>query len=139
MGANEFYDGKTYKPQPDPNMREWMGVIAAADYFIGCDSCGQHFARAVGQKASVLIGGTHKNNVSYPNDFHIIERDVPYYAAPMRICSLDSSLATRLNEERIHFTEEEMNNAYDEIVERIDGKGMTKIDSYPCSVKTRYL
>ena len=122
MGANEFHDTISYKPQPDPNMREWIGVIEAADYFIGCDSCGQHFAKAVGKKASVLIAGTDKNSVSYPDDFHIIERDCEFYPAPMRICSNDSALATILNEERIHFTEEEMKNAYDTIIENIEGK-----------------
>jgi ADP-heptose:LPS heptosyltransferase len=122
MGANEFHDTISYKPQPDPNMREWIGIIEAADYFIGCDSCGQHFAKAVGKKASVLIAGTDKNSVSYPDDFHIIERDCEFYPAPMRICSNDSALATRLNEERIHFTEEEMKNAYDIIIENIEGK-----------------
>ena len=122
MGANEHHDEISYKPQPDPNMREWMGVIKAANYFIGCDSCGQHFAKAVGQKASVLIAGTHRNNVSYSNDFHIIERDCKYYSAPMRICSYDSTLATRLNEERIKFTEEERNLAYNEILKRLESK-----------------
>ena len=122
MGANEFHDTISYKPKPDPNMREWIGVIEAADYFIGCDSCGQHFAKAVGTKASVLIAGTHKNSVSYPDDFHIIERDCEFYPAPMRICSNDSSLATILNEERIHFTEEEIKKAYDTIIENIEGK-----------------
>ena len=121
-GANEFHDTISYKPQPDPNMREWIGIIEAADYFIGCDSCGQHFAKAVEKKASVLIAGTDKNSVSYPDDFHIIERDCEFYPAPMRICSNDSNLATILNEERIHFTEEEMKNAYDTIIENIEGK-----------------
>ena len=122
MGAHEHYDGVSYKPQPDPNMREWIAIIRNADYFIGCDTCGQHFAKATGQKASVLIAGTHKNNVSYPDVFHIIERDCEFYPAPMRICSMDSSLATRLNEERIMFTDEEIETAYKEIVNRIEGK-----------------
>ena len=122
MGAHEFHDKITYKPQPDPNMREWVAIIQEADYFIGCDSCGQHFAKAVGQRASVFISATHKNNVSYPDDFHIIERDVPYYSAPMRICAYDSALATRLNEERIRFTEGEIESAYEEIVNKIERK-----------------
>ena len=138
MGAHEFHDKITYKPQPDPNMREWVAIIQEADYFIGCDSCGQHFAKAVGQRASVVIAGTHRNNVSYSDDFHIIERDVPYYFAPMRICGMDSALATRLNEERIRFTEEEIENAYEEIVNRIERKSekqkvevvVSKIGSY---------
>lgn len=122
MGAKEFQDRISYKPQPDPNMREWMGIIQAADYFIGCDSCGQHFAKALQKPTSVLIAGTDKHNVSYPDEFHMIERDVPYYPSPMRICSFDSNLATRLNQPRIEFTEEEMNSAYEKIVERIEGK-----------------
>lgn len=134
MGAHEFHDEVTYKPQPDPNMREWAAIIQAADYFIGCDSCGQHFARAVGQRASVVIGGTHKINVTYPDDFHIIERNVKYYASPMRICGMDSSLATRLNEERIRFTDAEIESAYEEIVRRIDGvkeeEKISRIGSY---------
>ena len=122
MGAHELHDTISYKPQQDPNMREWIAIIEAADYFIGCDSCGQHFAKAVGTKASVLIAGTHKNNVSYPDDFHIIERDCDFYPAPMRICNNDSALAARLNEERIYFTEEEMKNAYDTIIKNIEGE-----------------
>lgn len=122
MGAKEFHDEISYKPQPDPNMREWIGIIKAADYFIGCDSCGQHFAKAVGKKSSVLIAGTHKNNVSYPEDFHIIERDCKFYPAPMRICSMDSNLSTRLNEERIMFTENEMNIVYEEIINKLENK-----------------
>jgi ADP-heptose:LPS heptosyltransferase len=133
MGAHEFHDGTTYKPQPDPNMREWAAIIQAADYFIGCDSCGQHFARAVGQKASVVIAGTHRNNVSYSDDFHIIEREAKYYSSPMRICGMDSSLATRLNEDRIRFTDEEIETAYEEIVKRIEGnkdKSISRLGSY---------
>lgn len=122
MGAQEHHDTISYKPQPDPNMREWIGIIKAADYFIGCDSCGQHFAKVVNTAASVLIAGTHKNNVSYPDVFHIIERDCKYYPAPMRICSFDSSLAVRLNEERIKFTEKEKNDVYDEIISRLENK-----------------
>lgn len=125
MGAKEFHDKISYKPQPDPNMREWMALIDAADYFIGCDSCGQHFARALNQNASVLIAGTDKNTMTYA-DFHIIERDCKYYPSPMRLCSFDSNLATRLNEERIMFTEEEMNNAYKEIISRIENNKKEK-------------
>lgn len=118
MGAVEFQDYLSYKPQPDPSLREWAAIIKEADYFIGCDSCGQHMAKAVGKNASVFIAGTHKTNVSYDN-FHIIERDVPYYSAPMRICGYDSMLATRLNEERIMFTDDEVNKIYTEIISRI--------------------
>lgn len=120
MGAKEFYDNISYKPDPDPNLREWAGVIKAADYFIGCDSCGQHFAKAVGQKASVVIAGTHKNNVTYPDTFHIIERDCEFHPDAMRISGFQSQLSSRLNEERIMFTDDEIEGAYQDIVQRIE-------------------
>jgi hypothetical protein len=40
----------------------------------------------------------------------------------MRICGYDSALATRLNEERVNYTDEEIESAYEEIVNRIERK-----------------
>tara|TARA_B100000287_G_scaffold140263_1_gene132133 strand:- start:1992 stop:3095 length:1104 start_codon:yes stop_codon:yes gene_type:complete len=53
----------------------WAGVINAADYFLGCDSVGQHLAHAVGKPATVVIGSTFPENISYPEskDFTIID------------------------------------------------------------------
>lgn len=130
MGERDFYDGKTFIPMPDPNLREWAGIIQAADYFIGCDSCGQHIARAVNQDASVFITGTHPINISYPDVFHIIERDVPFYPSPMRICGFDSQLNTRLNEPRVKFTIEEIEKACAEIIERIEKTTSTSLNSF---------
>jgi len=121
MGANEFANDKTYKPDPDPNLREWAAIIQSADYFIGCDSCGQHMCKALNKKASVVLAGTHKVNVSY-DDFHIIERDVPFYPDAMRISNFQSHMASRLNEPRIQFTRKEIENAYQEIVKNIEGE-----------------
>lgn len=120
MGAKELHtNNKTYKPDPDPNLREWAAIISSADYFIGCDSCGQHMAKALNKNASVVIAGTHRNNVTYDN-FHIIERDVPFYPDAMRISGLQSQLSSRLNEQRIEFTEEEIKKSYEEILKRIE-------------------
>jgi hypothetical protein len=128
MGAKEFYDGKTYKPDPDPSLREWAGVIKVADYFIGCDSCGQHFAKAVGQNASVMVAGTHKNNTTYPDTFHIIERDHKFHPDAMRVSQIQAQLSTRLNEERCMFTDEEIESAYQTIIQRIEGKKKVEIN-----------
>tara|TARA_E500000331_G_scaffold21897_1_gene19150 strand:+ start:137 stop:1237 length:1101 start_codon:yes stop_codon:yes gene_type:complete len=46
----------------------WAGVINAADYFLGCDSVGQHFAHAMGKPATVVIGSTFPENISYPEN-----------------------------------------------------------------------
>lgn len=57
------------------NLLQWMGVINAADYFVGCDSMGQHYAHALGKPATVVIGSTCPENISYPDnkDFTIID------------------------------------------------------------------
>lgn len=127
MGAKEFHDNISYKPDPDPSLRDWVGVIKAADYFIGCDSCGQHFAKAVGQNASVMTAGTHKINVTYPDTFHIIERDCEFYPDAMRISQIQGQLSSRLNEERIMFTDEEIENAYQTISKNIGKEKSNKL------------
>lgn len=126
MGAKEFHNIKTYKPEPDPNLREWAAIIGAVDYFIGCDSCGQHICKALNTNASVVIAGTHRVNVTY-DDFHIIERDVPFYPDAMRISNFHSHMSSRLNEPRINFTQEEIKKAYEEIVNRIEGDKIIEV------------
>ena len=120
MGAKEFYNLKTYKPDPDPNLREWAAIIGAADYFVGCDSCGQHICKALNKKASVMIAGTHRMNVTYEG-FHIIERDVEFYPDSMRISGFQAHMSSRLNEPRIDFTQKEIESAYQDIIRNIEG------------------
>ena len=129
MGSKDFHNIKTYIPNPDPQLREWAAIIEAADYFIGCDSCGQHMRKAFNKKASVVIAGTHKINTTY-EDFHIIERNVPFYPDSMRISGFHSHMASRLNEPRIDFTQEEIESAYQEIIYNIEGnKDEEKVSS----------
>ena len=56
-------------------MRLWAGIINAADHFLGCDSMGQHIARAFGKTATVVTGSTYPINISYPEckDFDVID------------------------------------------------------------------
>ena len=49
------------------SLRQWAGVIANADYFLGCDSVGQHIACALDKPATVVVGSTFAINVSYPD------------------------------------------------------------------------
>ena len=49
------------------NLRSWAGIISQADYFLGCDSVGQHLAYAFDKSATVVVGSTFKENVSYPD------------------------------------------------------------------------
>jgi len=133
MGAKEFHNIKTYKPDPDPNLREWAAIIGTSDYFIGCDSCGQHICKALNKKASVVIAGTHRVNVTY-DGFHIIERDVPFYPDAMRISGFQSHMASRLNEPRIEFTQKEIETAYLDIIKNIEGEKKIEV-SKPTAVK----
>jgi hypothetical protein len=133
MGAKEFHNIKTYKPDPDPNLREWAAIIGSADYFVGCDSCGQHMCRALNKPASVVIAGTHRINVTY-DGFHIIERDVEFYPDSMRISGFQSHMSSRLNEPRIEFTQQEIETAYQEIIERIEGNRKVEV-STPKEIK----
>ena len=113
--------------KPDPDLRTWAAIIQEADYFIGCDSCGQHMAKALGTPASVLIAGTHEVAISYPETFHIIKREgVKFYPGPMRVSNINSMLTEKLNEERNAFTDEEIDAAYKEIVKRISKVGKNK-------------
>ncbi len=65
---------KVARPQI-ADMRTWGGIINAADHFLGCDSMGQHLARAFGKTATVVTGSTFPINISYPDckDFDIID------------------------------------------------------------------
>lgn len=49
------------------SLRQWAGIIAGADYFLGCDSVGQHMAYSLDIPATVVVGSTFSINVSYPN------------------------------------------------------------------------
>ena len=49
------------------DLNKWAGVINAADFFLGCDSVGQHFAHAMNKPATVITGSTYPENISYPD------------------------------------------------------------------------
>lgn len=60
---------------PQANILQWMGIVNACDYFLGCDSMGQHYAHALGKPATVVIGSTYPENITYPDNkqFTIID------------------------------------------------------------------
>lgn len=112
----------TYTAKPDSDLRGWAALIDAADYFIGCDSVGQHMARAVNTPGTVVLGSTFAINTTYPDYFNIVERDVPKTYSPIRISGLESHLADRANEATVEFTDEEINKMYAGIVADIEKK-----------------
>lgn len=48
-------------------LRQWAGLINAADYFVGCDSVGQHIAYSMQKPATVVVGSTFAENITYPD------------------------------------------------------------------------
>ena len=64
-------DSVSEKPQ-GLDLRMWSAIVESVDYFIGCDSVGQHMARAFEIPGTVVMGYTYESNVSYPDYFNII-------------------------------------------------------------------
>lgn len=89
------------------SLLQWMGIINACDYFVGCDSMGQHYAHALGKPATVVIGSTYPENISYPNnkDFTIIDnaKETRTYQ-PYRITG--DPVSERANEDNMILTDE---------------------------------
>ena len=128
MGDPEFVqaiseeDQISEKPQI-PDIRAWAAIIEASDYFIGCDSMGQHMARAFDIPGTVIMGSTYASNVSYPDYFNVIEnKNVEKVYSPIRVAGFDCHLTDRLNDKLMDFTEEEVDEIYKSIVKDIKEK-----------------
>lgn len=66
--------------------RNWASLFNFVDYFIGCDSLGQHMARAFGIPGTIFLGQTYKENISYPDHFDIVQDErFPQEYYPFRI------------------------------------------------------
>ena len=114
-------DNFTFKPEMD--LRMWSAVIEAADYFVGCDSVGQHMARAFEKPGTVFIGSTFAKNVSYPDWFNIYERQgIEKKYSPIRISGLDSHLADRYNDKCMDLSDKDVDELFMSIVKDIEKK-----------------
>ena len=110
------------KPQ-GVDLRFWSAVIESVDYFIGCDSVGQHMARAFDIPGTVIMGSTYASNVSYPDYFNMIEnKNVEKVYSPIRVAGFDCHLTDRLNDKLMDFSEEEVDEIYKSIVKDIKEK-----------------
>ena len=108
MAEFEIYgDNITLAPK-DITLRKWAGVIEQCDYFIGCDSVGQHIARGYEVPGTVILGSTFAVNVTYPGYFNIIEKEgVQKRYDPIRISELGCVESNRMNDDCMHFSEAE--------------------------------
>lgn len=112
----------TYAAKYTCDLRQWGALIAEADYFIGCDSVGQHMARAVGTPGSVILGSTYAINTTYPDYFNVIDKGNTKKYSPIRLTGLDVSLSNRLNEGTMKFSDKELSDIYNNIVSDIERK-----------------
>jgi hypothetical protein len=124
FAPQEFFlpeDTFTYKINAD--IRYWASIIKASDYFIGCDSCGQHIARGYNVPGSVIMGSTFVENTSYSDWFNILDlkKDEKKYT-PIRLLGLDCTLSNQLNDRLMDFNEKEIENIYSIIVKDIETK-----------------
>ena len=124
FGERQFHlpkDDFSFKLEID--LRGWAALIEAADYFVGCDSLGQHMARCFGTPGTVIMGSTYAINTTYPDYFQIIENEnVNKVYSPIRIGGFDSHLADRLNDRCGDFTDKQIEDMYNKIVKDISTK-----------------
>ena len=81
------------------DLRTWTAIISQSDHFLGCDSVGQHLAYSLDIPATVVVGSTFKENVSYPDhkSFNVLDmgEGVRIYS-PIRITQ--DEYTDRMNE-----------------------------------------
>jgi ADP-heptose:LPS heptosyltransferase len=109
-----------FQPQEQLPLRIWAAIIEASDYFIGCDSVGQHIAYAFDTPGTVILGSTFGINVTYPEYFNIIERDTETKVySPIRIAGYGCEEADRLNDPLMDFTADELKSMIKNIQDHI--------------------
>lgn len=115
-----FLEEDTYTTKIGMDLRQWMSVIEAADYFVGCDSSGQHIARSFNVPGTIIMGSTFPINVSYPDWFQIIEKPDQKKYSPIRICNVDCSVADRYNDNCMSFDDQEIDDIVTKIFNDMD-------------------
>lgn len=107
------------------NLRLMMSVISLCDGFVGCDSVGQHAARAFNKNGVVVMGSTFEQNVSYPDyekfKFYRKPGTKPIYD-PIRIDETSSQKVQRLNNSIMDFDDNDIDNIINLVLEQLHGK-----------------
>lgn len=112
----------TFSAKYTCDLRQWAALISESDYFVGCDSVGQHMARALHIPGTVIFGSTFPINTSYPDWFKIVDRSKNKKYSPIRIAGLDTTLSNRINESTMRFSDADINSIFEEIVSHIEKK-----------------
>jgi len=109
-----------FQPSEQIPLRVWAAIIESSDYFIGCDSVGQHLAYSFDKPGTILCGSTFPINTTYPEHFNIIEKKnaVRTYS-PIRISGVNCEEADRLNDTLMDFSKDELKQIIANIREHI--------------------
>jgi ADP-heptose:LPS heptosyltransferase len=90
------------------DLRFFLALINECDYFVGCDSVGQHMARSLNKKGLVIMGSTDEKNVSYPDYFDFYRNGKKPEYSPIRLSGLDCEFADRMNDNIMSFTDDQI-------------------------------
>jgi hypothetical protein len=107
----QFLDRGKFLPIRNVDCRVWASVIANCDYFVGCDSAGQHIARAFDVPGAVFMGGTSEINTSYPDYFTMLKKEGPRTYMSYRLADFDYWLSELNNSDLMSYSTDEMINA----------------------------
>jgi hypothetical protein len=100
----------------DNDLRTWASIIDSVDYFVGCDSIGQHIAYGLNKPGTIILGSTFADNVSYKRHFKIYENAGFKKYAPVTISEVEVKSSNIANDNRMTFSDEQIS----EIVRMID-------------------
>jgi len=104
----------------------WAAMMNSADHFLGCDSVGQHMAKALGKTATVVVGSTVPINITYLNDdsFDIIDigKEKERIYSPIRVTMDDEK--DRMNDKVMMMDEKQEKRIVDSCIQFL-GKGTT--------------
>ena len=121
-----------------PDLRIWSGVIDVADHFIGCDSVGQHIARALEKTATIITGSTFPINITYPEckDFDIIDLgEGKRKYSPIRISMEDH--IERANDEIMEMSKDQIQQVLQSARKRLGKSTRFKGDFKPQESQTQ--
>jgi ADP-heptose:LPS heptosyltransferase len=121
LNLYEENPNETPLAQPQiPDIRVWASVIKEADHFLGCDSVGQHMAKALGTTATVVTGSTYPINTTYINDKDVDIFDVGEgrrVYSPIRVSMEEEP--DRFNDKAMDLSKEQVNEIVNSIRKRV--------------------
>tara|TARA_R100000030_G_scaffold52052_1_gene39177 strand:- start:577 stop:1566 length:990 start_codon:yes stop_codon:yes gene_type:complete len=130
FGAPDIFefskDTYSFNP-PGGDLRMYMALINECDYFVGCDSVGQHIARAFNKPGLIVMGSTFEKNVSYPDYFDFYRNNnVKVSYNPIRIGGVDSQLIDRKNDGAMKFDDNQLQEIFTIIGSKVEPKKQVK-------------